>query len=127
ALLPLVRSDLVELLLASAEGRIKNYDLEVNSEYCCCVVIASRGYPDKYESGKEIMRIESINSDCLVLHSGTKVSENGKLLTKGGRVLNVVGRSKKDLRAAINKAYENVKKISFENEYYRNDIGSKGL
>jgi phosphoribosylamine---glycine ligase len=125
--MPLIKSDLLDMFIASAEGTIHDYKIEAYNGYFLCIVMASKGYPDKYESGREIKGLDSISSDCIVFHAGTKVSPDGKVLSNGGRVLNIVGRSASSLRQAIAAAYENAAQISFENEYYRTDIGIKGL
>jgi phosphoribosylamine--glycine ligase len=124
--LPKIKSDFTELLLASAEGTLKEYKLETDNKYYCSVVLASKGYPDKYETGKEISGLENIGNNCIVFHAGTK-SENGKVISSGGRVINVVGISSSSLKDAIKNAYNNVDKINFENKYYRTDIGQKGM
>ncbi|MGA2669447.1 MAG: phosphoribosylamine--glycine ligase [Ignavibacteria bacterium] len=125
--LPLLKSDLLQLLMASSDGDIKKYKPEIYHKYFCCVVLASKGYPDNYEIGKEITGIEKADKDCLVFHAGTKESPDGKIISSGGRVLNVVGESDNGLLEAINNAYKNVDIINFENKYYRTDIGQKGL
>lgn len=124
--LPLISSDLLDMFIASAKGTMKSYNLEINNEHYCCVVLASEGYPDKYETGKEITGLDIITDDCIVFHAGTK-SENDRILTNGGRVLNVVGRSAKNLQSAINTSYKNCEIVNFENKFYRKDIGRKGL
>jgi phosphoribosylamine--glycine ligase len=124
--LPLVKSDFLELLDASAAGKIKNIKLETNNSNYTCIVLASGGYPDNYVSGKEITGIEKITNGCLVFHAGTK-NEKGKLLSNGGRVLNVVGYSENSLKESIDTAYKNAELIYFENKYYRKDIARKGL
>ena len=91
-----------------------------------CVVIASGGYPDKFETGKKISGTEELDDNCLLFHSGTKYgndTEKEELVTAGGRVLSVVGISDTSPEDAIKSAYENVNKISFENKYFRKDIG----
>lgn len=123
--LPLINSDLLEMFIASADGTMKNYKLESSSDFYCCVVLASSGYPDKYDSGKEITGLDKITNDCLVFHAGTRLND-GKILSNGGRVLNVVGKAG-DLRSAINTSYQNAEIINFENKIYRKDIGQKGL
>ena len=123
--LPLIKSDFLEMLMMSAEGNIKNYNLEMSNEFYCCVVLASNGYPDKYETGKVISGLDKITDNCIIFHAGTK-SENGKIVSNGGRVLNVVGKGK-SLDEAIKIAYKNADIIDFENKYFRNDIGQKGL
>ncbi len=122
AVLPLIESDFLELLLASSENQIKNYNLEINNDYACCVVMASGGYPDNYDREKEITGFENINRYSLVFHSGTRVSE-GKILSYGGRVLSVVGISQTSLIEAVKNAYESISKISFAGKYFRKDIG----
>lgn len=127
AVLPMIESDFLDLLLASAEGNIKDYKLVTNHNYYCSVVLASNGYPDKYETGKEISGLDSITENCIVFHAGTKKNSEGKFISSGGRVLNVVGYSNENLKKAIDTAYENVKIINFENKYFRTDIAKKGL
>ena len=124
--LPLINSDFLAMLIASSEGTIGKYKAEYGKSYYCCVVLASGGYPDKYESGKEITGLDKISEDCLVFHAGTETVD-GKILSSGGRVLNVVGSSGTDLKQAIDTAYRNAEIINFENKYYRKDIGIKGL
>ncbi len=124
--MPKITSDLAEMFTASAEGRIKNYNLELNSNYYCTVVLASNGYPDKFETGKEITGLDKLTGNEIVFHAGTKVT-GGKIVSTGGRVLNAVGTSQKDLKEAIGNTYTIAEKINFENKYYRNDIGQKGL
>ena len=128
AVLPLVESDFLELLLASANGTIKDYKLKTLKGHTACVVMASGGYPDSFEKEKTVTGLDEVDSDCLVFHSGTKFGSEGKsVVTAGGRVLSVVAYSKNSLDDAVKKAYDNVDKIHFENEYYRKDIGYKGL
>lgn len=124
--LPLISSDIADMFMASASGSIGNYELKLNGNFCCTVVLASNGYPDKYETGKEITGLNEISDDAIVFHAGTKSSE-GKMLTNGGRVLNVTGISPLGLKEAINIAYHNAAIINFINKYNRTDIGLKGL
>lgn len=124
--LPKISSDLVEMFLVSANGTINEYKLELNNNYCCTVVLASSGYPDKYETGKEISGLSDISNGAIVFHAGTKTI-NGNILSNGGRVLSVTGISNLGLKEAINIAYHSADKINFENKYYRKDIGLKGL
>jgi len=100
--------------------------LKTSGKKYCCVVLASGGYPDKYDTGKEITGLNEITANCIIFHAGTKLA-NGKLFSNGGRVLNVVGISDTDLKDAINNAYQNVDHINFENKYYRKDIAMKGI
>lgn len=124
--LPKIESDFLEMLAASAEGNIRDYKLNINNNNYCSVVLASKGYPDKYESKKEITGLDEVDDNCLVFHAGTKY-EDGKILSSGGRVLNVVGVSQNNLKDAIDNAYSNLALINFENKYYRTDIAKKGL
>lgn len=125
AVLPLIGSDFLELLFSSVNGNISGYDLKLNDEYACCVVLASDGYPGKFEKGKEIIFDDADSKDesSIVFHSGTKFSNEGKVITNGGRVISVVGLSEKNMEEAIRNAYSRADKIRFENKYFRKDIG----
>ncbi|MDR8391103.1 phosphoribosylamine--glycine ligase [Aliifodinibius sp. S!AR15-10] len=125
AILPSLKTDLLELLDAASSGELEDIDIEIDDQYRCCVVMASGGYPKAYEKGKEITGIEDVSDDVLVFHAGTALKDS-KLVTEGGRVLNVVG-SGASLQDAIKSTYAQIKKISFEDAYYRSDIGVKGL
>jgi phosphoribosylamine--glycine ligase len=128
--LPIIKSDLAEMFVASASGKIADYSLELNNNYYCTVVLASEGYPDKYETGLEITGLDEIDTDNdtdnVVFHAGTK-TDNGKLLTNGGRVLNVTGKSDIGLKEAVYAAYNKINKINFKNKFFRKDIGLKGI
>ncbi len=127
--LPLIQNDLVELMLASISGDISKIKLITSPSIAVCVVIASRGYPDSYETGKPIFGLDNVvnNPDVYIFHSGTKM-ENDSIVTAGGRVIGVtaVGESDK-LEEIILNAYRNVDKITFDGAYYRSDIGKKAL
>lgn len=125
AILPSLESDLLELLDAAANQELDKKDVKIDNQYRCCVVLASDGYPLDYDKGKEITGIDDVSDDALVFHAGTK-SKDGKIYSDGGRVLNVVGAGD-TLQDAIRNTYKEVKKISFDNMYYRSDIGAKGL
>jgi phosphoribosylamine---glycine ligase len=124
-LLPAMKSDLLELMLAAVDHQLDKTEVVMSGDHFCCVVLASGGYPEAYAKGMEITGIENVSNDALVFHSGTR-RDNGKLLTNGGRVLNVVA-SGPDLKSAIGNCYREVEKISFDNACYRRDIGAKGL
>ncbi len=126
SVLPLIGSDFLDLLLASAEGKISEYEFHSNNLKSGCVVIASSGYPDKFEKGFEITLPQNKLKDSLIFHSGT-VIETGKLISAGGRVLSVVGLSEKSMEEAVQRAYEAVSHIHFKGMTYRKDIGSKLL
>ena len=120
--LPRMEGNLLEALIACEEGRLREVKIGWKEDKCICVVIASQGYPGKYETGKEIRGLENVK-DCIVFHAGTK-REDGKILTAGGRVLGVVGMGK-TFKEARQKTYEAIGKIKFENMFYRKDIAKR--
>ena len=122
AIMPLLESDLMEPILATIDESLKQISLKWNQGYATCVVIASGGYPGKYEKGKEIKGLENVK-DVIVFHAGTKKEDN-KFFTNGGRVLGVTGRGT-SLSNSIEKTYKEIAKIHFDNMYYRDDIGRK--
>lgn len=115
--LPLLENDLYEIVTKS--NRAESFELKFSNQQACCVVMVSGGYPGNYEKGYEIRGLEKV--DCPYFIAGAKESD-GKIFTSGGRVVNVVGLGE-NLDAARKTAYENVRKIHFDYEYYRNDIG----
>lgn len=125
AILPSLQSDFLELIDAAANEKLDEKEVKIDDKYRCCVVLASEGYPRKYQKGKLISGLENVSDDAFVFHAGTK-EQNGKFYTDGGRVLNVVGAGD-TLQTAIKKTYQEVDKISYDNKYYRSDIGAKGL
>lgn len=124
-LLMRLKGDFLERLLDFYEGNPVH--LEVDSRHSLCVVLASKGYPEKPEDGKEITGLEEIErmEDVVVFHAGTE-TRDGKVYTRGGRVLNVCAWGK-DLQKARERAYEAVGKIHFEGMHYRRDIGARAL
>ncbi len=127
AVLPMIKSDFLEMLIASSEGRMGKYKLQSEEGYCVCIVLASEGYPDEFEKGKVISGLNDVDKDCLVFHAGTKNGiGSGEVLSNGGRVLNVVARGE-TLKDAIDKAYRNADIIKFDNKYHRKDIGYRSL
>lgn len=125
-ILPAIKSDVLELMITAVNGKLEYISLDIDSDFYCSVVMASDGYPGAYEKGFVISGTEEVSEDALVYHSGTQFDETGALVTKGGRVLNVVGKGS-TLKEAIDKAYEAVSRINFEGAYFRKDIGAKGL
>ena len=119
--LPLLESDLLDIMLDIADERLYADKVEFSDKSACCVVMASNGYPGKYETGFELKIPDDVNAYV----AGAKI-EKGTLVTGGGRVLGVTCVAD-TLKEAIDKAYNDVKKVSFENAYYRNDIGQKAL
>lgn len=117
AVLPLLENDFLEVISKSNNG--ESFELKFSNKQTCCVVMVSGGYPLSYEKGFEIRGLENLN--CPYFIAGAKLKED-KIITSGGRVLNVVGIGN-NLEEARENAYDNVKKIHFDYEYYRNDIG----
>lgn len=121
--LPLLDSDLFEIMEHVANGTLDQAEVNFADDAACCVVMASQGYPVSYEKGFEIT-IEDGPEDVYV--AGAKLSEDGRLLTNGGRVLGVTERGA-DIKEAIAKSYQSVEKVHFDNAFYRKDIGQKAL
>ena len=121
--LALLKSDLFTILRAVREERLHEVEVAFDEGAAACVIMASKGYPLAYEKGFEITLPEAVADHVLV--AGAKAS-GGKLLTSGGRVLGVVGTGP-TLREALDLAYERVNEISFENAFYRRDIGKRAL
>ena len=119
--LPMLKTDLMEIFLAVTDERLADIDIEWQDGACVCVVLASGGYPVSYRKGEEIT-IGDVG-DCTVIHAGTAIKD-GKLVTNGGRVLGVVARGA-DIDEARKKAYAACENISWNGMYYRHDIGIK--
>lgn len=115
-----LKSDLLELMLKTADGTLKESDLFWSDEKSVTVVIASGGYPENYEKGKEIIGLDNLDEDIVVFHAGTKFN-NGKIVTNGGRVL-AVSCIDSSIEKAREKIYQSIKKICFENMEFRTDI-----
>ncbi|MDD4844140.1 MAG: phosphoribosylamine--glycine ligase [Anaerotignum sp.] len=120
--LPLLESDLLSIMQHIAKGTLAEAEVTFDEKAACCVIMASNGYPGKYETGFPISLPENSNQ---IYVAGAKIKD-GVLVTGGGRVLGVTEVAD-SLEEAIAKAYETVKTVKFENEYYRNDIGKKAL
>lgn len=125
--LPLLETDLVDIIEAVYEGKLDELDIKWSDKACACVVMASGGYPEKYETGKPISGLDENGQveGAYVYHAGTKL-EGDTFLTAGGRVLGVTATGD-DLKSALDSAYKAVEKISFEKAHYRKDIGKKAL
>ncbi len=121
--LPLLESDLLTVMRATTDGSLTDTAVEFSDKSACCVIMASDGYPGKYEKGYEIEADEEVMKDVYVAGAALK---DGKLVTSGGRVLGVTSVAD-TLEDAIAASYEKVKKISFDNAYYRHDIGKRAL
>lgn len=119
--LPLLESDLLEIMLKIYEGQLSESDVKFKKGSAACVVMASEGYPEKYDTGFEI----SMPDDKNIYVAGAKIKD-GRLVTGGGRVLGVT-ETAQTLEEAVEKAYKTVELVSFDNAYYRKDIGKRAL
>ncbi len=138
AVLPRLKSDLLEVMLATADSKlsriVKSGGLVWDDRACVCVVCASGGYPGDYAKGKEILGLDAAAKikDVVVFHSGTKLSTSVispasfKYVTNGGRVLAVTGLGD-TIKEAVDKTYQAVNKISFDGMHYRKDIGGRAV
>ncbi len=121
--LSLLKTDLMDIMLACTNGTLDQLDIQWSNGAACCIVMASGGYPASYKKGYEISGLDSVSKDVFVYHAGTKL-EGGKYYTNGGRVLGVTATAD-TLENAIAKAYDAVHGISFQGAHYRTDIGQK--
>jgi phosphoribosylamine--glycine ligase len=121
-ILPMLKTDLMEIFEAVTDERLKDVQVEWHDGACVCVVLASGGYPEAYEKGKEIT-FGNLDEDIILCHAGTALKD-GKVVTSGGRVLGVCAKGE-TIEEARQKAYKNAERISFEGMYYRKDIGIK--
>ena len=126
--LPRLEGDLVNIMLAVAEGRPEDIVLSWSDKWAVSVVLASEGYPGSYEKGKVILGVEEAQDleDVIVFHAGTALNPDGELITAGGRVLNVVALGD-TFEEARSRAYEACELIKFEGVQYRSDIGRRAL
>ena len=121
-ILPMLKTDLMDIFQAVTDERLADIDIEWETGSCVCVVLASGGYPESYEKGKEIT-VGDLDNGVVLCHAGT-TKKDGKLLTSGGRVLGVCAKGE-SLEDARKKAYANVEKVKFDKMHYRTDIGVK--
>jgi len=119
-ILPRLKTDLVDIMLAVANNELEQVNVEYSEDACVGVVMASAGYPGSYQTGFPISGLDNLDKDIMVFHAGTKL-ESGQVLTSGGRVLTVVAMDK-TLTEAREKVYSNLPRIKFEGCYYRRDI-----
>jgi len=118
--LPLLKTDLIDIMLAVVDNQLGQMKVEWSNNACVGVVMASGGYPGSYKTGFVISGLDEVDKDVIVFHAGTKL-EGGKILTNGGRVLTVVATGK-NLSEAREKVYKNIPRIHFEGCHYRKDI-----
>lgn len=121
--LPRMKNDIIDVMEACIDGKLSEVELEFEDNAAVCVVLASDGYPEKYDKGFEIKGLDTFKDKdgYYVFHAGTKFDDD-KIVTNGGRVLGVVAKGE-DLKAARANAYKATEWIDFENKYKRNDIG----
>ena len=124
-MLPLLKTDLLTVMMATANGTLDQIDVEFSNESACCVIVASKGYPVKYESGFPMV-LPPDRADAFTYVAGAKKADDGTLLSAGGRVLGVTAIAP-TLAQAIDKAYAHTAQVKFENGYSRKDIGQKAL
>lgn len=127
AILPRLKSDIIELIEASIDDEIDMAAPEWDERPCVSVVLSSGGYPGEYETGFEIDGLDALekSKDVVVFHAGTKISE-GKIVTSGGRVLSVTALGS-DIKDAIDRCYNAVNLVEFEGMHFRRDIGHRAL
>lgn len=126
AVLPRLKSDLVDIFLAIIDGRLQDMQIEWYEDAAVCVVIASGGYPESSDKGRVITGLDqAAKTGAIVFHAGTKAID-GKIVTNGGRVLGISALGK-DIAEAITNAYEGVAEIYFDHMQYRTDIGKKAF
>jgi phosphoribosylamine--glycine ligase len=125
-ILPLLKSDLVDILMAVVQGNLDRLKIGWSPEACVGVVMASGGYPGSYKTGFPIEGMGNTDKDVLVFHAGTRVGSDGVIYTDGGRVLTVAGVGR-DMAEAREKVYRNIRNIYFEDRYYRKDIALREI
>ncbi|OFX75323.1 MAG: phosphoribosylamine--glycine ligase [Bacteroidetes bacterium GWE2_29_8] len=119
-IIPRIKNDIIELFESVANQSLDNFVLDINDNYASTVILVSDGYPLNFEKNKEIKGLNDI-TDAIVFHAGT-VSNDGKIFSNGGRVLAVTSIDN-SLNNALQKCYNNINKIKYQNKYYRKDIG----
>lgn len=124
-LMPMLKSDLLPVLEAAAAGDLQGVTVEINDGACVGVVLASGGYPAAYENGQEITGLDNLTPGTIVFHAGT-ARKDGRLVTNGGRVLAVVCCGA-NTREAIDRVYQEVAKVKFQNMHFRSDIGRRAI
>jgi phosphoribosylamine--glycine ligase len=123
--LPRIESDFVELMLATGKGTLNEYDLKLSSQTAVTVMLVAEGYPGDYAKGKIMTGFDEVK-DSLLFHAGTKKSDNGDLVSNGGRLLAITSFGI-NVKEAVTKSLTNAEKIQYEGKYYRKDIGYEFL
>ena len=122
-LMPLLESDLLKIFCKCATGTLTEDDVQWKNKSAVCVIMASKGYPETYQSGYEITGLQK-KEDSFIFHAGTKLDENNEIVTSGGRVLAVVS-VRENFIAAKKAVYQHIEGIHFKNAYFRSDIGHR--
>jgi phosphoribosylamine--glycine ligase len=122
AVLPLLESDLLEIMFAIEEGRLKSVELKWTDAACACVVVASGGYPGEYPKGLPITGLDDLPEDIFLFHAGTARDTEGQLVTNGGRVLALCAKGE-TLKESLGRVYGVIDTVKFEGAFYRRDIG----
>ena len=125
AVLPMLKSDLLELMTATLNGTLSEKEVEFHPGAAVCVVMASGGYPGSYEKGKPISGLDELPEGVVVFHAGT-TSKDGRIVTSGGRVLGVTARGN-DLKSALSQVYAATNVIDFQGKFFRKDIGYRAI
>lgn len=125
-ILPRLKTDLVDICEACIDGTLDQVDIEWKEDACVCVVLASGGYPVSYKKGYPIEGLHAFDGrkDLMIFHAGTAFNEKGEIVTNGGRVLDIVGQAP-TLDKAIELVYSNIDQVTFQDAFYRHDIGRK--
>jgi phosphoribosylamine--glycine ligase len=119
--LPLIESDFVELMVATAKGKLNEIDLKISTQHAATVMLVSAGYPGDYEKGKVITNLNS-NDNSMKFHAGTVLNNTNEIVTNGGRVLAVTSMGN-SLSESISKSMKTAENIEFAGKYFRTDIG----
>ncbi len=125
-ILPRLKTDLVDIILAVLHTELDKLTIEWSPDACVGVVMASQGYPGSYRTGFPISGLDAVNRDMLIFHAGTRLGEDGRIYTAGGRVLTITATGK-TIADARNKVYQNLPRITFEGCYYRKDIALREI
>ena len=120
-----IKNNFLDICIALKKKNIKNIKIKLHSAVSSCVVIASKGYPESYEKGKQIKGIELYKNEknIKVYHAGTKKNDKGNYITNGGRVLNIVSKAK-NIKKSLELTYSVCSNISWKGSFFRKDIGS---
>ncbi|MCX6007272.1 MAG: phosphoribosylamine--glycine ligase [Chloroflexi bacterium] len=124
AILPRLKTDIVDIMLAVVNGSLNKMNIQWNNDACVGVVMASGGYPGKYKTGFPITVSNKLDKDVTVFYAGAKKMDDGQILTDGGRVLTVTATGK-TMKEARDKVYRNIVHVNFEGCHYRKDIASR--